>query len=117
MNVAVPSAAASRTVRIVVPVKLAISRVESCTEARAQAAVELDRGVDLRLSDGDALDVDADGQMLFARVGVNVGEDAFAEVDGAVERVARMAQLVLEPARERDAEPLHELERAHRAAG
>src|SRR5690349_14545348 len=85
-------------------------------ETRAQSPKELHRRLDLRLANGHALDVDADWQVLFTRVVLHVGEYAFAQIDGALQRVGRMAQLVFQPSWERDAEPLHELERAHRAA-
>ncbi len=43
--------------------------------------MQLHRCFDLGLSNGDALDVDADWQMLFARIVLHVGEYVLAQLD------------------------------------
>src|SRR3954447_4814645 len=64
-------------------------------EARAQSSVELDRRINLRFSNGDALDVNANWQVLFARIVLYVGEYVLAQVDRTLQRVGRMTKLVL----------------------
>ncbi len=64
-------------------------------ETRAQSPIELDRRFNLRLSNRDALDVNANWQVLFARIVLYVGEYVLAQVDQAIQRVDRMTKLVL----------------------
>src|SRR3954447_16828423 len=85
-------------------------------ELAAEPARQPHARLDLNPADRDGLDADAEWDAQATAEGHQLKRSRVGMLDGGVESVVGVAQVVLDPARHLDAEPAEKLQRLHRAA-